>query len=75
MRSLIAPAQPSAPRDLTEPSRFKMCVAIESLLRINGSEVFGGDFFNTIGGGFNRSVQHLLILLDQEVSAWNGQPG
>src|SRR5665213_852504 len=27
------------------------------------------------GGGFNRSSQHLLILLDQEVSAWNGQLG
>jgi hypothetical protein len=26
------------------------------------------------GGGFNGSAQHLLVLLDQEVSAWNGRP-
>src|SRR5580765_6854350 len=26
-------------------------------------------------GGFNGSTQHLLILLDEEVSAWRGFPG
>src|SRR5665213_3105778 len=34
-----------------------------------------GDFCNKIGGGFNRSTQHLLILPDEEVRIWRGLHG
>jgi hypothetical protein len=30
---------------------------------------------SAIGGGFNRSTQHLLILPDEEVCAWRGMHG
>src|SRR5262245_56759648 len=38
------------------------------LLRIFIPQLLHGDFCNTIRRGFNRSTQHLLILLDWEVS-------
>jgi hypothetical protein len=34
-----------------------------------------GYLMSALRGGFNRWAQHLLISLDQEVSAWNGRPG
>ena len=46
-------------------------------LDTSASHVFPELSRKTFGlrGGFNGSAQHLLVLLDREVSAWNGRLG
>src|SRR5262245_10630591 len=65
----------SVPFDPASPLRKERMVRTVPRHRTSSLAATIADFCNKIGGEFNESTQHLLILADEEVCEWRGMHG